>query len=504
MKRTLKRLCRLLLAVALAALIPMNALAYDYDAVTPIRTAGEFFAIMDDPQGAYRLENDIDLGWIAPLGWSPDGGVEFRGILDGNGHTIRFGMGNTGGLREYGLFYGLKQAEITDLTIDADIDVSGDLMCVGVLTVYASNATIMGVSITGSLRVTADGSQNLYVCGISSGDWNTTVACTVDLQAEISMPNERLMWYYALGDKANSDYYQCDVYGGIRLTGGEVNMRGLQNARDSIFCADLSVCSASGGIVMDDTGVNNYVAGGVTMEQYPGATVNDGLSPSFAALSNSTGSSFTGTLNVWGEAANNAKIYMARDCQNVYIEADVSVDSWGGAGASVHGLSSCTDSIMTGSVQANMPSGTVELLEDGERDYFSGSVVGYGATLTGISGGSNNTAEVALCSYGGYIMGASGGTNNSVTADLYAYSDENEIWAYGISGGRYNSFYGTVCVEGASGVAWGARGCSNSTVCADLTSDCQGFSRACAIWGSLESYYRGTLRGKGDCRNVRR
>lgn len=166
------------------------------------------------------------------------------GILDGNGHTVRFAMGSTEGCREYGLFYGLKNAEITDLHLDADLDISGSLMCAGVLTAYASSSAISGVSITGSLRVTADGSQNLYVGGIfPSGSYNIgVVACTVDLQTEISMPNARLMRYYALG--CDENYDRCDVYGSIRLTGGEVNMRGLQNARASSFCADLSVHAA--------------------------------------------------------------------------------------------------------------------------------------------------------------------------------------------------------------------------------------------------------------------
>lgn len=65
MKRHGKRLCSVLLAaVMLLSLLPVEA-AQDIDTV---ETAEDFFAIMDDPTDAYRLENDIDLGWIAPLG----------------------------------------------------------------------------------------------------------------------------------------------------------------------------------------------------------------------------------------------------------------------------------------------------------------------------------------------------------------------------------------------------------------------------------------------------
>lgn len=69
MKRHGKRLCSVLLAaVMLLSLLPVEAAAQDIDTVTVIETAEDFFAIMDEPTDAYRLENDIDLGWIAPLG----------------------------------------------------------------------------------------------------------------------------------------------------------------------------------------------------------------------------------------------------------------------------------------------------------------------------------------------------------------------------------------------------------------------------------------------------
>ncbi|MGM9554364.1 MAG: S-layer homology domain-containing protein [Faecousia sp.] len=476
MKRHGKRLCSVLLAaVMLLSLLPVEAAAQDIDTVTVIETAEDFFAIMDDPAGTYRLENDLDLGWIAPLGWSPESTVSFMGILDGNGHTVRFAMGNTDGCQQYGLFYSLYQAEITDLQLDVQIELSGNLTHAGTLMYYASDSRISGVTITGSLCVSGDGSQGLCVAGMAPNEsQNDVAAVTVDLRTEVSMPNEQLVWYHALGNGQN--HYRCDVYGSIRLTGGKVNARGFLNASESVFAADLSIESAFGGtVILDQNGVNNYIATDVAMQPHPDATADDGLYQSFTGLSGSKGSSFVGTLNVWGKVAAGASISMARNCENVYIEGDINVDSWGEKGAALNVLQNCMDSIATGTVQTNMSSGSVALMDRGEGNYFYGTALAYGTGIVGIYYGSNNTLE----------------------ADLYGYRyDEGEITVQGISGGTYHSFFGSAYAEGERATVHGSSCCNNSTVCADLTANGWAASQGYGTTGGTECYYRGEIRAE--------
>ena len=80
--------------------VPMTLYA-KWVSPTPVRTADDLNAIRDDLHGWYVLENDIDLSAIA--NWTPIGEYEgsyefapgewwrhaFKGVLDGNGHTVR-------------------------------------------------------------------------------------------------------------------------------------------------------------------------------------------------------------------------------------------------------------------------------------------------------------------------------------------------------------------------------------------------------------------------------
>lgn len=96
----------------------------------PVRTAEDLDAIRDDLYGWYVLENDIDLSGIA--NWTPIGEYEgnyefapgewwrhaFKGILDGNGHTIK-GLTITDiHTDKNGLFGTVANGEILNLTLD--------------------------------------------------------------------------------------------------------------------------------------------------------------------------------------------------------------------------------------------------------------------------------------------------------------------------------------------------------------------------------------------------
>ena len=86
------RLRALSLLLCLALVLPMLPIPASgaLDATVSIGSVEEFLAIMDDPDGSYRLDADLDLGNVRPLGYDPATGqlTAFTGSLDGNGHTL--------------------------------------------------------------------------------------------------------------------------------------------------------------------------------------------------------------------------------------------------------------------------------------------------------------------------------------------------------------------------------------------------------------------------------
>ena len=88
MKKALKQIFILCL---IFLLIPMSvtALAAEEDVIL-ISTPAQLDAIRENPEGHYRLANDIDMAGyydFEPIGNEVDG--PFTGVLDGAGYTIR-------------------------------------------------------------------------------------------------------------------------------------------------------------------------------------------------------------------------------------------------------------------------------------------------------------------------------------------------------------------------------------------------------------------------------
>lgn len=103
--------------------------AVDADGFTSISTAQELdTAVRNGLSGKYRLQADIDLStyaynqstWTAAKGWAPMGtslANGFKGVLDGNGHTIS-GLWSKDRGSNQGLFGWLSGATIKNLTIE--------------------------------------------------------------------------------------------------------------------------------------------------------------------------------------------------------------------------------------------------------------------------------------------------------------------------------------------------------------------------------------------------
>ncbi len=109
----IKKIISIILTVALClTVVPIKADAKEETVkeFTEIRTIDDLYGINNNPEGNYRLMNDIDMSaetakggaWDTGHGWTPL--KEFSGEFDGNGYRIK-GMniyGNSG--RYVGLF----------------------------------------------------------------------------------------------------------------------------------------------------------------------------------------------------------------------------------------------------------------------------------------------------------------------------------------------------------------------------------------------------------------
>lgn len=128
-----------------------------------ISTAEELFAIPDGTEAHYKLVNDIDVNFneVEPLG-------DFRGVLNGNGYTIKNAiMMITGNVFNIGLFGSLTNATVENLTLDSfDVYTAG--FYVGALAGTVDNSTISNCKVTntGVTGVAAVGG----ICGFLSNN----------------------------------------------------------------------------------------------------------------------------------------------------------------------------------------------------------------------------------------------------------------------------------------------------------------------------------------------
>ena len=158
MKKMTRILALVLVVVMILGIVPpLEVKAEDY--IISIHTAEEFMAIAENSGGSYRLENSIQLGSIQPLG-------EFRGSLDGNGHTVSFSQSYSSGIRSYGLFTRINGAQISNLNVSGNISLnisdSGSYY-VGILAGSVSGGSLGGGNISGSVNIS--GSAGNVVIG---------------------------------------------------------------------------------------------------------------------------------------------------------------------------------------------------------------------------------------------------------------------------------------------------------------------------------------------------
>ena len=263
----------------------------------PILTVEDLAAVREDLYGWYVLENDLDLSGIA--NWMPIGCYEayyefapaewwrhaFKGIFDGQGHTIR-------GLRitelqgdKAGLFGTMADGEILNLNLEdsqlvftAERPYVGPL--VGIIKQDKGVAAVRNCRINGTLvrvkTTNADATFHSFT-GLCGGIWggileNNAVSGTMDIEIAGSGGGELYVGAYA--GEAYNDTRNCTSEFDINIRfiqpqAGEYKayIGGLQAS-----ATNVENCTASGSIrISGESGSKQLLVGGlVGSERYGG------------------------------------------------------------------------------------------------------------------------------------------------------------------------------------------------------------------------------------------
>ena len=199
MKKTWKRICSLLMAFAmLAVLLPAQGLTQvraetqkDWAGYTPISTKEELNNVRNDLNGKYYLTQDIVFTEedFAPggdfyndgQGWETIGDDQnlFKGVLDGNGHAIvglKIHIRSEAPWLYVGLFSYTSMCTIQNLGLE-DIEYNiewqmDDVLYVGGLVGSAASSEISNCYVTGSIHVTETPAAEAPIPGLGGSSMN--------------------------------------------------------------------------------------------------------------------------------------------------------------------------------------------------------------------------------------------------------------------------------------------------------------------------------------------
>ncbi|MBE6932913.1 MAG: hypothetical protein E7464_06005 [Ruminococcaceae bacterium] len=473
----MKRLTAILLTLALllGVLPPMEARA---DAVRTISTAEEFLAIMDDPGGSYRLENDIHLGTIVPIGhdaeyWRSD----FTGSLDGNGHTVSYSMEYVPGCNKYSLFAQASGAEFVNLRIDADISVDAPedgQYYVGALVAYTHSAcSFAELSFTGRLHFCSGSSGNLYIGGVAGFDCGGHTLYQVDSDLDINASTNINMQVRYGGLLFASSAIHCNLHGNAFLEGNVENVRLLYQPMLSNATQNVTVYggdSITFRSVLGGTGTN--ISGNYEFYTFEGVMQRQ---MNLCVLEDCTSSSYNGRIDIYPSEEDLSNLYLGQNGSDLDITANLSYK--GELNGNVYGLQNCVDSDLNAQLDiANYSTVnlSVYLLEGSDRCTAKGNTKVFSRGKTA-------------------LYGASYGTHCRVTGDLRLEVAENRTAnLYGLNAIETGGFDGNLSIRGgSSGSLVGAQDGGYNIVNANVISD----NDQVRIWGlnSHHSVFRGRV-----------
>lgn len=313
---------------------------------TPVRTAADLDAMRKDLYGWYVLEADIDLSGVA--NWIPVGEYEadyefapgewwrhaFKGVLDGNGHTIK-GLNITELTTDKsGLFGTVANGEIRNLKMEESrLEFTAERPYVAPLAGILKQdegqvCSITGCQVTHTLiRVKTTNAASTFhsFTGLSGGAWggtveNCSVSGTMDLEIAGTGGGELYVGSY-LGEAYN-DTRNCtsDFDINVRFTApaqGEFKafIGGLQSS-----ATNVDSCTAMGSIrVSGEPGSANVFVGGLVGSERYGSVQNSTSSVKMevsglaSAQMGGISGEFNGTYGMIG-AASGIKTTVIRNC----------------------------------------------------------------------------------------------------------------------------------------------------------------------------------------------
>ena len=460
----------LCLAMVLSLVPPISVTAADM--VYLIENEEDFYAMMDDPYASYRLETNLDLGEMsAPLGMETD--RWFYGSLDGNGHSIRYSLRDTG-WNQYGLFFMLSGAEITNLTLypDFQLTIPDEQMRYSVSPLcgwHDNGTTVTGVDVEGSITVTGGGAQaelDLYSLTACSFTADCSIAgCRADVDMDVRLTADTKLEYWGL---TGAPTYYCELYGDVHLEGRIAQMYQLYKAQDSIASQNLELVPSYLDFKLDRNGSFNYLENNITIQGYPGTEYVNGWA---SLLDHSKGSYFTGSVEIRDCSP---QFTGAFECEGVELEYDLTAIN---SGSYTCGLSQTTDSVLRGNHHRQGGTTSYDGMVDCRRCLYVGNIT-QDAEAGGYTCGAIDSGD---CVFEGDI------TSRVTGAKTSAGSSAN-----GLSNCQRSSFTGDIQV--VSNYFAGITG-SSGTDCiflGDLTADGATNSEVRTVGDG--SYYAGTVR----------
>ena len=265
-----------------------------------ICTVEELDAIREDLYGWYVLEADLDLSGIP--NWEPIGCYEgdyefapsewwrhaFKGILDGQGHTIR-GLHITAPKADkFGLFGTMADGEIKNLTLEgsqlcftAERPYGGPL--VGIIKQDKGVAAVRNCSITGTVvKVNTTNTEGTFhsFTGLCGGIWNGTlennhVDGSIDVRIAGTGGGELYVGAYA--GEAYCDTRGCSSDFNIRVHFAQPQVNEYKAYIGGLQASATNVdrCSATGSIhVSGDSGSKQVFVGGLVGSERYGIVSN--------------------------------------------------------------------------------------------------------------------------------------------------------------------------------------------------------------------------------------
>lgn len=178
-----------------------------------ISTIEQLDQIRYQPDGNYRLENDISIytesyengQWVPNRRWDPIGWEQqpFTGTFDGNGHRISFSIEEDQGYGYVGLFGVVKNACIKNVTVAADIEANSRYA--GSVAAYAEDSSFENCVATGSIDIryiTKEARKISYAGGICGYAKNSSfLSCGSKCPVTINgLADERFGRDYYWGD----------------------------------------------------------------------------------------------------------------------------------------------------------------------------------------------------------------------------------------------------------------------------------------------------------------